>query len=57
MVAGYAGGLFDDEGEGRGAWLDEVAEGIEEVATNWVGNELVGHGTQKHDGGCHGGIG
>jgi len=57
LVTGYAGRLFDDEGERRGARPDEVAEGVEKVATDWVGNELVGHGTQEHDGGCHGGVG
>lgn len=56
MVTGYAGGVFDDEGEGRGARLDEVAEGVEEVGTDWLGNEFVGHGTQQHDRGCHGSV-
>ena len=32
LVAGYVGGFFDDEGENRGARLDEAAEGVEKAA-------------------------
>jgi len=41
LVTGYGGRLFDDE-----------SEGVEKVAMDWVGNELVGHGTQEHDKAC-----
>lgn len=44
MVARYATGvLFDDEGEGVAASLEEVAEGVGEVAANWLRNEVVGN--------------
>ena len=34
-----------DEGEGWGARLYEVTERAVKVATDWLGNEVVGHGT------------
>lgn len=58
MVAGDAGGFFDDEGESRGARLDdEAADGVGEVAADLLRDEVVGHGTDEHDGGGHGGVG
>ena len=44
MVASYAAGvLLDDESESVGARLEEVAEGVDKVSTNWLRNEVVGY--------------
>ena len=43
MVADHAMVFFDDESESGGTRFDQVAEGVDKVAVDWLRDEIVGH--------------
>lgn len=57
LVSRHAIGFFYDQSECLGARLEDVTQGCVEIVSDGVWYEIVGHGSEKHDGSCHGSVG